>query len=60
MSEEMGFRQRHKFKLQAAAFFLIVLPSIGLYFSVAADANGATLAFMMFISAGMMVEMWVS
>ena len=60
MSEDVGFRQRNKFRLQTTAFLLIVLPSIGLYFSVTAGANGATVACMMLITVGMMVDMWVS
>jgi hypothetical protein len=60
MNANGDFRVRNKFWLQAIAFFLIVLPPIALYFSVAATINWATWTLMLLIGVGMVVEMWVS
>jgi membrane protein YdbS with pleckstrin-like domain len=60
MSENGDFRVRNKFWLQAIAFFLIALPPIALYFSVAATNNWATWTLMLLIAVGMIVEIWVS
>lgn len=51
---------QRKFRLQALAFFLIVLPPIGLYFSVTLAVTWATWLLMGLIALGMLLTIWIS
>lgn len=55
-----SFRERHRFALQTMAFGLILLPPVGLYFTVTSGVMWATWALMGLIAVGMLLALWSS
>ena len=60
MSSLLTIRKKHKLHIQGIALLLIVIPSIGVYFSVLGGATLVTWLFMALIGAGMLLAVWVS
>ncbi|NIM93466.1 MAG: hypothetical protein GTO18_07125 [Anaerolineales bacterium] len=57
MSAEKSFKVRNRFWLQTAAFCLIILPSIGLYFSVLAHVVWLVWFLLALVIIGMVMAM---
>jgi len=60
MNDGISFRNRYRFTLQAIAFALITLPTIGLYQSAANGYIGLTVVLMGVVTAGMGLAIWVN
>lgn len=60
MKEDKPVWERHRVKLQAIAFILIMLSPVGLYFTVEYDIRWATLLLMGLVALGMAIGLWVS
>jgi hypothetical protein len=54
------FKLRHKFVLQTAAFLLIILPPLGLYWAVLAGITWAVYVLLTAVLAGVLLGLWVS
>lgn len=60
MNDRNPQKLQNKLKLQALALMMIVLPPIGLVFTVAADSRVATWALLVVVVVGNLLGMWVS
>ena len=60
MNELMRFKRENKLRLQGLSFLLILMASLGVYFSVQAGSSFLTLTLMLLIALGMAISMWVS
>jgi hypothetical protein len=59
-NESASSRTRHKLRLQAVAFLLIVLPSLGLYPAAISGITFATWSLMAIIAAAMILATIIS
>jgi hypothetical protein len=55
-----GFRERHRFCLQTAAFLLMTLPPIPLYVIIQSGADWMIWPCMLIIYAGALLGLWAS
>lgn len=60
MSEQKGYQEKRKFRLQVVTLCLILLPPILLYATVAAELRWITWVLMALIAGGMAMGMWIS
>ncbi len=60
MEDQAPFHVRHRLVLQALAFLIITLASIGLYFTATVGADRNTWLLMVSITAAMLLALFVS
>ena len=60
MTDNKSSQRQRKFWLQVAALFLIILPPIGLYYTVTLDMTWATWTLMGVIVTGMILTLCVT